>query len=319
MFQHSKRMVPRARRACAALLLVLGSVTVLEAQVTVLEPPEDERPRLPEQFVTLVGRFSAVRYTGGSLDRAHHVLERLETVAARLNRWASVPISKAVYLLDREQWNAAELPGLYGVPLPLGPTAIAVPALGDEGTVALWRRVLGVETLPMIPGFPLRGTPEEAATLALADVLLQVESGRALVERSALRPERTWIAELAAHTAALSLVAALEPHRLAEISATLSRITERLGGAGAYSMDGFSPALLLGDEGSIKHFLWAQGAFSEGAAILLERDGKQTMARLLKLAQAKGARGLSTAALLERYPELAAWQARYWPAIPAPP
>ncbi|HVS62879.1 MAG TPA: hypothetical protein VMT85_05145 [Thermoanaerobaculia bacterium] len=301
-----------------ALLLCDGASSPAAAQVTLLESTENERPSLPEEFLTLVGRFSAVRYTPGSLDRAHHVLGRLETVAARLNRWSDVPISKAVYLLDRKQWAEAKLPGIYGVPLPLGPTAIAVPALGDPETVALWRRVLGVDVLPMIPGIPLRGTPEEAATLAIADQLLQIESGRALVERSGLRPDRAWIAELAAHTAALSLVAALEEQRLPEIEATLARIAERLGGAGAYSLDAYSPLLLLGDEGAIKHWLWAQGAFSEGAAIIVAQDGKRAVPRMLKLAQAKDARGLSLAALVERYPELEAWRARYWTATSSP-
>lgn len=285
----------------------------------VLEPPPDERPKLPDHLLTLVGRYSAVQYTAGSLDRAQRVLDRLDAVASKLNRWTEMPVAKAVYLLDRSQWKEAELPGLYGVPLPLGQTAIVVPAAGDQATVRLWRRVLGVDVLPMIPGVPLRGTPEEAATLAIADLLLQIESGRAMVERSELRPDRIWIAELAAHAAALSLVVALEEHRLAEINATLSRVTERLGGPGAYSLESYSPALLFGDEDSIKHWLWAQGAFNQAAAIIVARDRKQTVPRLLKLATARQARGLSWAALVERYPALEAWHARFWPSTEAPP
>lgn len=307
------------------LSLVVCAVAVgpLAAQVTLIEPAENERPQLPEEFVTLVGRFSAVRYTSGSLDRAHHVLERLETVASRFNRWADVPVATAVYLLDRQQWAEAELPGIYGVPLRLGPSAVAVPALGDAETVALWRRVLGVDVLPLIPGIPLRGTPEEAATLAIADVLLQVESSRALIERSQLRPARPWIAELAAHAAALSLFASLEEPRVPQISATLARIVERLGGPGAYSLEGFSPLLLLGDESSIKHWLWAQGAFSEGAAIIVAHDGKRTVPKLLDLAHGKGvrgkdARGLSLGLLLQRYEGLSAWRDDYWPSSSAP-
>jgi hypothetical protein len=302
--------------AVLSLVLALARAPAGQAQVTVLDPPPSEAPRLPERFLTLVGKSSAVRYTSGSLDRAHHVLARLDAVAARLNRWTEFPVSSAVYVLDRAQWRAAELPGIYGIPLRLGPSALAVPALGDAGTVGLWRRVLGVESLPLVPGIPLRGTPEEAATLAIADVLLQLESARTLVERGDLRPARPWIAELAAHAAALGVVAALEPDRLSEITATLTRVAERLGGPGAYSLEEYSPQLLGGDESQIRHWLWAQGAFTEGAAILVARDGKGTLPRLRKLARSSG--GLSATALADRYPELEAWRARYLAPPPSP-
>ncbi|HVS12441.1 MAG TPA: hypothetical protein VMV46_00840 [Thermoanaerobaculia bacterium] len=300
----------------AALLVGFGTPGRGFAQVTVIDPPADEAPRLPERFLSLLGRSAAVRYTSGSLDRAHHVLARLDAVASRLNRWTDFPVSSAVYVLDREQWSAAELPGLYGIPLRLGPSAFAVPALGDSGTVGLWRRVLDVETLPLVPGIPLRGTPEEAATLALADVLLQIECGRTLIERGELRPARPWIAELAAHAASLGAIAALEPQRLDEVVATLVRVAQRLGGPGAYSLEEYSPQLLGGDEDQIRHWLWAQGAFAEGAAILVARDGKGTVPRLHKLVRGQG--GLDAAVLAGRYPELDAWRSRYLAAPPAP-
>ena len=95
------------------------------------------------------------------------------------------------------------MPGMYELPLRTGPAGIVVAVQGDAEAVANWRRWLGVETLPLAPGMPTVGTAEEAAALALADVLLQIEIARALPVRGGVVSQQPWLSDLVAHAAAV--------------------------------------------------------------------------------------------------------------------
>ncbi len=247
-----------------------------------------------------------MRFFAGSLDRAHHLLRRLELVTAELNRWSDVPVPTAVYLVNREEWLQAQLPGVYGIPIRAGPTSVIAAAQGDPETVRMWTSLLGVAELPMVFGTPIQGTAQEAATLALGDVLLQVETARGFVQRAGLLGSEVWIGELAAHVSALVIFRLHEPTRLGEIGATFDRLADRLGGGGTPALRGFRPNLVQEGTEQIEAWLWFQARFHQGARILVERDGKNTVAKLQKLSRRAGGT-LREEDLRERYPDLRAW------------
>ena len=277
------------------------------ATVELLEP-ERISPRLSTAgFLTLDGAGCAVRFAPGALDRAHHLLRRLELVTFHLNRWNDVPVPTAVLLLTREEWRKAGLPGEYGVPIRVGPTTVISPAQGDSGTVALWTDLLGTSRLPMVFGTPLRGTAAEAATMALSDVFLQIETARGFVQRAGLLGSEAWIGELAAHTAALVVFKTHEKDRLPEIAATFERLGTRLAGSRALWSD-FQPTLNLGTRAEVEKWLWFQARFHEGARIVLFKDGKGAVGKLQKMSK-KGSGVLGRDELERRYPALRDWLA----------
>lgn len=302
--------VPRAKLWPVLLIVLLAGLLAnapAAAQVTLLEPEKRAPAQVPDDYLTLTGRSSAVRFLPGGLDRAHHVLQRIDLLSQQLNRWSDVPSPILTYLVDRARWTELDLPGIYGIPLRAGPTAVAAPIEGDEQTVALWRELLGAEQVPMIPGVPLRGTPEQAGTLAIADVLLQLETARGFVQRAGLLGDRAWIGEVVAQTASLSLFLINEHERVTEIEAFFARLRERLGGAGAYPESAYTPALATGGRQEMERWLWYQATFFEAARRLVARHGKKAIPKLRRLA--KKAPPLREAVLMAEYDELRAWRA----------
>lgn len=290
----------------AYLLAGLGlCVGIAGAQVELIEPEAPAAAFSTRNFLTLTGAGCAVRFTPGALDRADHVLRRLELVSVSLNKWSEVPVPTAVYIVSREDWLNAQLPGTYGVPIRIGPTTLVTAAEGDPGTVELWTGLLGTPQLPMVFGTPLRGTATEAATLALADVLLQVETARGMIQRSSLLGAEAWIGELAAHVAALVIFRSYEQDRLPEIFATFDRLEQRLGRDRSSIVD-FHPALNLGSRGELESWLWFQAKYHQGARILLEKDGKNAIAKLKKMSKQAGGT-VRRQDLARRYPALESW------------
>lgn len=314
-------MYPRgwARRLCASTFLAavwiacgwFGASSGL-AQVSVLD--EQPLPSVPQQdFISIQGERAVVAFLPGGLDRAHHLLRRLDNLGSTFRRWRKdLVVPLAAYVVDREQWGKIELPGLYGLPLRTGPTSIFVPASGDGEAIRMWRSALGVGTLPMVPGVPVTGSPEEAAVLALSDVLTQFEASRGFVIGAGLVGQDGWMQEVAAHTVALVVFDQAEPQRRAEIVDLFRRLRERMGGKRRHDDRHFTHGLLNGGEEEVQAWLWYQGVFFEAANILVTKDGKRAVPRLLKMAQ-KG--GLQRADLFERYVDLPAWH-RNWFAEP---
>jgi hypothetical protein len=307
-----RRLADR-RRCCAAVALLVAALGAtghrpLDAQVRLLEPPAVPASDVSEDFLTLSAGACAVRYRSGGLDRAHYVLRRLDLVTRQLNDWSEVPVPVAVYLLERSGWSQVGLQGVYGVPVRTGPTAVALAAEGDSGTVALWRALLEADAVPLVPGVPLRGTTEEAATLAIADVLLQVEAARGFVQRAGLLGDRAWIGDVVAHVAAVSIFQKHERSRLPEIAALFRRLRETTARGGGYSLDSFSPGPGPRDESELRRWLWYQAAFFEAAHSLVERHGRKAVPRLQKLAGDR--RILREAELLAEFEELSAWRQR---------
>ncbi|HUP23267.1 MAG TPA: hypothetical protein VNB06_10055 [Thermoanaerobaculia bacterium] len=301
------------RRRGSALVLLAGTLCVvsvvsgrpLHAQVRLIEPDAVQASNLGDSFLTLSAGGCAVRYRSGGLDRAHHVLRRLDLITRQLNEWSAVPVPLAVYLLDRPGWSDLGMRGVYGVPERTGPNAVALAAEGDPGTVGLWRELLQAPAVPLVPGVPLRGTPEEAGTLAIADVLLQIEAARGFVQRAGLLGERAWIGEVAAHVAALSLFDRHERSRLPEIVALFRRMEEATEGHGPFSLESFSPTPGPADEAELRRWLWYQARFFGAARLLIDKHGRKTVARLQKLSGPRGVLGESE--LLAEYDQLREW------------
>ena len=302
------------KRLCAATFVVVAwwaASAQAQSQVSVLGP-EQPLPTVPQQdFLSIQGERAVVAFLPGGLDRAHHLLRRLDNLGASFRRWRKdLVVPLAAYVVDREQWGKIELPGLYGLPLRTGPTSIFVPANGDGEAIRMWRSALGVGTLPMVPGVPVTGSPEEAAVLALSDVLTQFEASRGFVIGAGLVGQDGWMQEVAAHTAALVVFDQTEPQRRAEIVDLFRRLRERMGGKRRHDDRHFTHGLLNGGEEEVQAWLWYQGVFFEAANILVTKDGKRAVPRLLKMAQKGG--GLQRAQLFERYVGLPAWHQNWF-------
>lgn len=296
------------------LLLVSVSSSLL-AQVQVLDPPSRAEPSLTERsFVSLYGEVSAVGFQPGALDRAHHFLQRLELITLAFNKWSEVAVPVVGYLVNREQWNDMQMPGIYGIPVRTSATAMVVPAEGDSETVRMWRSILGVDQLPLNPGAPLVGTAEEAASLAIIDVLAQVEAARGFVRRAGLTGDQPWVGEVAAHLAARTLFAEMEPEKLQQIDFVYDRLYERFGGDHQHALTEYRPEGVAGEVTDTETWLWFQGAFARGARVLHEQRGKKAI-KQLRRSSSKSSRGssgssgggLDTSQLRQQYPGLDAW------------
>ncbi len=240
-------------------------------------------------LLNLRGTRSQIRYTPGSLDRAAHVQARLDTLAEDFAAWSGQRLALQGYVLGPEDWVAAQFDVPYGLPQRTGPESVAVPAWGDEQTVALWRGLVGC-ALPWTAGTPVRGTQDEAASLALSDLLLQTTLARVFLERAGVSGEPGWVEEVLAQSVALTAFHSHEAARIAEIEDVYARLAAAPGGPVAYQARAFA-----------------------GARIVVAKDGLRAPKRLLKLARRTGGT-ISAGDLLARYPELAAWQP---PAAPA--
>lgn len=299
----------------ALVLALLGQALVYgqaAAQIEVLEPKPAFDTFPTPQFLTISGQRAAVGFLPGGLDRADHVLRRLDNLTAFFRRWSpELPVPMSAYLVDRAHWKEIGLPGLYGLPLRTSPSSVFVPAGGDEELVRMWRSALGLDILPMVPGVPVVGTPEEAASLALADVLMQTEAARGYAVAARLQGRAGWVQEAAAHVAALVAFRQTEPQRTDELRDFFARLRSRMGGPKRYDAEHFSQALQRGQEEEIKAWLWYQGVFFAAAEVIVKKDGKRAIQRLLKLRAANG-RSLSDAALLKRYPGLRDWHSEWF-------
>lgn len=303
-----------ARITVTGLLAVFGwsLASHLEAQVSVLEPKPAFESFPQQDFLSITGKGAAVGYLGGGLDRAHHVLLRLENLVRFFRRWdPEVAILLVAYTVDRDHWKSIGIPGLYGLPLRTSPSAVFVPAYGDQEAVRMWRSALGVDTLPLVAGTPVTGTAEEVASLALADVMMQLETARGFVVASGLKGRDGWIQEVVSHLAALIAFQQTEPHRMKDLHDVFVRLRDRMGGPKRYDAQHFSQALQRGQEEEVKAWLWYQGVFYSGAEVILAKDGKRSIQRLLKMRQPPG-RSLNSAALMKRYPKLRGWHAQWF-------
>ncbi len=275
--------------------------------------PETPAKRLGgANFRTIAAESCAVRYSQGALDRASHLLKRLEVLTYHFNRWGDAPMSLAVYLLHRDEWNELGLPLPFGVPVLPGRTAILAPAEGDDGTVELWQQILGADGLPPLPGTPLRGEYSHVRSLIAADVMLQVEASREFVRRAQWSVDEPWMQDLVAQVVARTVHREHEEERLPELDVFWDRVSEQMTPFRA-PLELYDPNLSIqgGDAG--RRWLWYQAQLQQAAELIVARDKNDSVYRLQRLTR-KGRGTLRWNSLIERYPALVAWRGALQPA-----
>ncbi len=285
-------------------VLLAAAVLALSASATA-QPQEAGPPRgagAAERglLLDLSGREATVRYSPGSLERAARVQESYALLAAKVAPWMKRKEALLVYLLSRDDWQAAGLALPYGFFARMPVDALALPAWGDPGTVELWRGLLG-SALPEAEGEPVRGSPEEAASVRMADLLADVEAARLLLERAGIRADRVWAGELMAHAVAYSFLWKHRPARLSAAEGLYATILARDRALPAPALSDYRTGL------SIEAWLRFQARFSRGSRRLAEAEGMGAGKAIVKLARRNGQ--LTEAALLKRWPALSGWLA----------
>ncbi len=273
------------------------------AQQTQTAPPLIAPSKIyPEPAVYLLlrlpGDFTTVRYTPGSLDRAANLQSRLKVAARAFKRWVDVRLEVDVYVLSREEWEQARYDVPYGVPVRVGRRGLAAPAEGDEGTVRLWANLLQ-GMLPAVAGAPIRGTPQQTATMILSDLLTQLQMAEILVDEIGIAGDQQWVRGLSTHVASVDLVRRFEGPRLKDLD-TMYQLITRKSGARAYSARDYNPDLNLED------WLWYQAQFHVGAQALIAKTGKGAVKKLKKMRRKRDG-VLEGDLLLKRFDGLNDW------------
>ena len=238
-------------------------------------------------LLTLEGPPATVRYSPGSLDRADRVQRRLVRLVTETGRRRQGQQLVVAELLHAAEWRQSGLAEPYGLPAISGTGALALPAWGEPATVALWRGLLD-GWLPSSPGTPLRGTPEEAASLEAADLVGEVEASRIILAKLGLTGGQPWVDDLLACTLAVSAVMRSEPGRWAEVRQLHTRLAARPEAAR--------------DE-RLRRLRWVAAAERIGS----ETDKIPTKPLLKLVNKSKGP--LAAETLLERFPWLAEMRA----------
>jgi hypothetical protein len=284
-------------------LLALFAIAQARAADALSTPPFGPT----EPLMTYHGEESAIRYTPGALDRAVHVARRLDLIIAELRKPLGIVLPITAIVLSREDWERKGLERAYGLPQPLSVGTIAVPAAGDAGTVGKWKTWLGTE-LPDLGGVPMVGTGNDASTLMLSDLLMQVEVCEQIFERTPAAAAEPWIRGLLSHLAALMLWSDFEPSRLPEIDHVWA------------SLRGQLPPLLALEPRRVEagqpplraeHWLLAESYLFDGAARALGVDpksggGTKNFRKLLKTMMKDGKPPTRTE-VVALYPPLAGW------------
>jgi hypothetical protein len=224
-----------------------------------------------------------VRYSPGSLDRASRVQRRMTRLVAESGHRKLLQQLLEIDLLRPEEWRSYGLAEPYGMPAITGSGSLALPAWGGAETVALWQRLLG-GWLPSTPGSPMRGSPDETASLEGADLMGEVEASRIVLSRLGIVGNEPWMNDLMACVLAVSAVQRSEPGRWAEVRQFHSRLAVRPEAAGDQRL--------------------ARLRFIAAAERIGSESGSLPSKPLFKMARkAKGP--LPPEHLLERYPWLA--------------
>ena len=255
--------------------------------------------RLPGDSVT-------VRYTPGSLDRAANLQTRLEMVTRSFKRWIGLRLDVDVYVLSRDEWRQAGYDVPYGVPVRIGRRALAGPAEGDSGTVELWADLLkGI--LPAVAGNPMRGTPQQTATMILADFMSQLLICEILIDEANLAGDELWVRSLMTHVGSVDFVRRYEDGRLRDLD-TMYELLSRDAGPKAFSSRDYNPDLTL------REWLWFQAQFHRGAQAILAKTGKGALQKMKKLRK-KTDGVLSGERLLRQFDGLEDWHRESFTAV----
>ncbi len=250
-------------------------------------------------LLELPGDKVGVRYSHGSLDRAVQLQDSLETMVEDFRAWSKSKVGLVILLLGRDEWQGAGLSRPYGVPEPAGGRGLAVPAWGDDGTVEVWKQLLGTR-LPTLPDQPLRGTPEQVASLAVGDLMASLDAARIMLRASGTSGDQPWVDGVLAHSVVLSHLQVHKASRMTDVRMIFSDLAANGGGPEAFPLSASSspPSLSAG--------LWFESQYHVAANLLVGPRGKFPIKAIFKQARKNGGR-ISGAELLARCPELDTW------------
>ena len=254
-----------------------------------------------EGLLELGGTATTLHYSPGSLDRAAHLQQRLESLALVLSQLSRRPRPLEAWVLDREAWEKAGLERPYGLPERAGAAAFAVSSWGDAESVTAIEALLG-GPVPPLSGSPLRGTAVEGGALVVADAILQVEVAQDFAATAGLDGDSPWVSGLLAQLVARVAFERLEPGRMPEIAALFDACAAAHGGPRAFRLEDYRDGLPL------ERGLWYEAQLLRGADVVWVKEGERGAARWLRNRLER--RETLTAAELERlYPGLADWRA----------
>ena len=282
-------------RALAARGVVLLSCGLVAASSTAQLA---NSTRVGADLPSLSGSSAIVHYVPGYLDRANHVLRRVDLLASDLAKRGRKPLPLVAVVVPRELWEGASLGRPYGLPVAVSAMTIMVPAEGDQTVAEQWKRWLGSD-LPALRGHPLRGTPEGASALAIADLFLQREIAGLFALRHGLVGEDPWIRGVFSHLVALVVFDRYEASRMQEIEMVYRRLESQI------------PLALAGEEPSVRpveSWLHSQAEYFATALSIYRAHGSRALRRVLKEAR-RGDGNLDSRRLVRLFPELSKWLA----------
>lgn len=253
-----------------------------------------------DTLLTLPGDTVVGRYAPGSLDRAARMQVRLIQLQKQLDDWQSFKTRLGLFVLDQEAWAGQKLSRPYGFPVRVGPLAVAVPAWGNATTVTLWQELLG-PVLAAAPDFSVRGTPQEVATVALADTFAQLELCRAYVERQRLTvAAEPWLADILAHAVCITADREGELPPPVDLVSTLETAAGRLPPPAA--LNDYEPHM------DLRPWLAYQARFAVAGELMWQEHGRRTVKKIFRLHRKKGS-ALTFGDLLDEWPQLRSWRA----------
>jgi hypothetical protein len=291
------------------VLLAAAATCGLDAAPVALPPsgsvPLQPAPGAPEE-VSPLGELLllddprvSVRYPPDSLDRATRVQARLQALVELWKPFTPRPLAWSAVIVHRDAWERAGFGG-WGAPRRMGAGTFVVPAAGDAGTVAFARALLG-GGLPQLPGDPLMGTRDEAASLMVCDLLLQLEAARELAASAPLAGDAPWVTGVLMHLAARYAWERAEPGQTLTYVGIFDAVAAAHGGARAYRLADFTSGL------PFERDLWFQAQFVRGADAIWVEEGWTGTARRLYRWGSKG-KPVEAADLEKKYPRLVEWQ-----------
>ncbi len=298
------------RRTLAFTVLLTIGVTALEAGPQPLPPPGAAVPQRDlltameepafANLLRLPGSTVEVRYAPDALDRASRVQARLEALHALFSRLSQRDLVWKGVVVDQYEWKRRALYGIWGVPVRLGSGTFVVPARGDEASIATTRWLL--QGAPPDPGGePLQGSREEAGSLVVSDLLLQLDIVRAFAENAPLSGEEPWITGVLLQLAARYAWEKAEPGRMLEILSLFDRFAAAHGGPRRYRLTDYRGGLPL------QHDLWYQAQFVRGADAIWVEEGERGTANFLGSAARRG-KPLTRKSLERKYDRLRDWE-----------
>jgi hypothetical protein len=290
--------------ACVALLGAAGQRQPLPpagqaAGSATAADPVDEG--VLDQLLLLGGNRVEVRFVADTLDRAARFQARLETLHRFWQPLLEGRLAWRGAAVLEPQWRRLVTGRPWGVAARSASGTFLVPAAGDARTVATIERLLG-GPVPLPAGMPLYGSLQEAGSLVVCDILLQIEAARAFVAASGVRGEEPWIEGLVIHLAARAAWQAAEPERILEIVGLLDRMSAANGGPAAYRLSDYREDL------PFERALWYDAQFVRGADAIWVEEGRRGTTRLLRRWVRSRDEPILRAKLEENYPVLVAWQ-----------